>query len=81
MCLKGCVYPSHVLITYTFLREATQKKFFSEWPGHEEGHKGKNIFFYNLFFLHSKISTVIKLEGGGGLGINGPAYKDHKGQL
>ena len=32
----------------------------------------------NLFFQRSKISTVIKLEGGGegrGLGITGPAIK------
>ena len=28
-----------------------------------------------LFFQRSQISTAIKLEGGGGLGLNGPAIK------
>ena len=34
--------------------------------GKGPGHKGKNNFFFNLFFQRSKISTAIKLEGAGG---------------
>ena len=35
----------------------------------------KKLFFFNLFFQRSKISTAIKLEDGRGLGLNGPAIK------
>ena len=31
--------------------------------------------FWNLFFQRYKISTAITLEGGEGLGLNGPAIK------
>ena len=34
----------------------------------------RKLFFYH-FFQRSRISTAIKLEGGGGLGLNGPAIK------
>ena len=36
--------------------------------------KEKELFL-NIFFQRSKISTAIKLEGRGGLGLNGPAIK------
>ena len=42
--------------------------------GKGPGHLGKNNFLWDLFFQRSKISTAIKLEGGG-LGLNGPAIK------
>ena len=35
----------------------------------------KNELFWNLFFQRSKISTVIKLEGGERLGLNSPVSK------
>ena len=35
----------------------------------------KKASFFNLFFQRPKISTAIKLEGGGELGLNGPAIK------
>ena len=35
--------------------------------------KEKITFSGNLFFQRSKISTAIKVEGGGGLDLNGPA--------
>ena len=42
-----------------------------------EGVKGRAIKEKRTlpFFQLSKISTAIKLEGGGGLGLNGPAIK------
>ena len=36
--------------------------------------KEKNNFFRNI--QHSKISTAMKLEWGGGLGLNGPALRE-----
>ena len=35
----------------------------------------KELFLEPFFFQRSKISTAIKLEGGGGLGLNGSAIK------
>ena len=44
-----------------------------------EATKGRAIkekkTFLEPFFQRSKISTAIKLKGGGGLGLNGPAIK------
>ena len=37
--------------------------------------KEKITFFGTCFFQRSKISMAIKLEGGGGLGLNDPANK------
>ena len=39
------------------------------------GVKGRAIKEKKLFFDLSKISRAIKIEGGGGLGLNGPAIK------
>ena len=39
------------------------------------GVKGPAIKEKKIFFQHSKVPTAIKLEGGWGLGLNGPAIK------
>ena len=65
---------------FSFLTGKSQKKssllngraIKREWG--VKGRAIKETFFYH-FFQRSKISTAIKLEGGGGLGLNGPAIK------
>jgi len=51
-----------------FIREAAKKVLLLK-----AGPLRKNNFFWNLFF--SNIPMAIKLEGGGGLGLNGQAIK------
>ena len=43
--------------------------------GKGPGHWGKKELFLGLFFQPTDVSTAIKHEGGGGLGLNGPTIK------
>ena len=66
------------------LREAAKMKVIflmagplrGEWGGVKgQAIKEKITFFVIFFFQSSKISTAIKLDGGEGLGLNGPTIK------
>ena len=46
-----------------------------KWRGGGEGLRAGPLRKKEPFFQRSKISKAMKLEGGGGLGLNGPAIK------